>query len=111
MGYLHEPNIDFRIRIKQEAVIIHNGDFIAIQELLERLTQKPSRYLTDCTIYGHHVNFSAPKLKNDEYLLLIGNDNPPHFRENYKDRWNIEELLGCLKSRGFNFEDTHLTEP
>ena len=44
-------------------------------------------------------------------MLLIGNDNPQNFRENSKDRWNIEELFGCLKSRGFNFEDTHLTEP
>ena len=27
------------------------------------------------------------------------------------DRWQIETLFGCLKTRGFNFEDTHLTDP
>ena len=26
-------------------------------------------------------------------------------------RWVIETLFGCLKSRGFNIEDTHITEP
>ena len=108
---MQEQGIDFRIRIKKDAVITHNDDFIDIQESLEPLTQEQPRYLTDCTIYGHHVNLSATKLKNNEYLLLIGNDNPEHFREDYQVRWDIEELFGCLNSRGFNFEDTHLTEP
>ena len=111
IGYLQEQGIDFRIRIKKDAVITHNDDLIDIQESLEPLTQEQPRYLTDCTIYGHHVNLSATKLKNHEYLLLIGNDNPQPFREDYQVRWDIEELFGCLKSRGFNFEDTHLTEP
>ncbi len=26
----------------------------------------------------------------------------------YADRWQAETLFGCLKTRGFNFEDTHL---
>jgi hypothetical protein len=44
-------------------------------------------------------------------LLLIGNDNPKNFVENYKNRCDIEELFGCLKSSWVNFEDTHLTKP
>ena len=31
--------------------------------------------------------------------------------EEYKVRWQIETMFGCLKSRGFNFEETHLTMP
>ncbi len=31
--------------------------------------------------------------------------------EAYADRWQIETLFGCLKRRGFNFEDPHLTHP
>ena len=30
--------------------------------------------------------------------------------DDYRLRWNIETLFGCLKSRGFNLEDTHMTE-
>ncbi|BAP56534.1 transposase [Thioploca ingrica] len=91
-------------------MIIHNGNLIDIPESLEQLTQEQPQYLTDCTIYGHHVNLSAMKLKNDNYLLLLGNDNPDKV-EDYKNRWDSEEWFGCLKSRGFNFEDTHLTKP
>ena len=30
--------------------------------------------------------------------------------EQYKKRWKIEVLFEALKSRGFNFEDTHLKD-
>ncbi len=50
IGFWQEPSIDFCIRIKKDAVIIHNGKLINIQELLEPLPQEPPKYLTDCTI-------------------------------------------------------------
>jgi Transposase DDE domain len=28
----------------------------------------------------------------------------------YKQRWEIETLFGALKSRGFNLEETHMTD-
>jgi len=31
--------------------------------------------------------------------------------EIYLKRWGIETLFGCLKSKGFNFEDTHMVDP
>ena len=30
--------------------------------------------------------------------------------EDYYQRWHIETLFGCLKSRGFDLEATHMTE-
>ncbi|MBK8537096.1 MAG: transposase [Candidatus Competibacteraceae bacterium] len=29
----------------------------------------------------------------------------------YKERWQIETLFSGLKSRGFNLEETHVTDP
>jgi hypothetical protein len=46
-----------------------------------------------------------------EYLIVVTNDAPEEALEDYKKRWEIETLFGCLKSRGFNFESTHMTEP
>lgn len=31
--------------------------------------------------------------------------------EIYAKRWSVETLFGCLKTKGFNFEDTHLKSP
>jgi len=111
IGYLQEQGIDFRIRIKKDAKIVHEGNLINIQEQLEQVNVGQSLYFENCEIYGCHVNLSAMRLEDGKYLLLVGNDNPEKFAQDYKERWNIEELFACLKSRGFNFEDTHLTEP
>ncbi|WP_341756296.1 MULTISPECIES: transposase [unclassified Candidatus Tisiphia] len=53
---------------------------------------------------------SVSALRNDEGELVIiaTNDNPYHALDIYKRRWEIESLFACLKTRGFNFENTHL---
>ena len=50
------------------------------------------------------------RIRND-YLIVITTEAPDTALEDYAQRWEIETLFGCLKSRGFNFEDTHLTKP
>lgn len=45
-------------------------------------------------------------------LLIASSGAPPQAAfAAYARRWEIETLFGALKSRGFNFEDTHLTHP
>jgi hypothetical protein len=111
LGYLHEQSIDFRLRIKKNTVITHNGNLINIKDQLKAVSQKSPLYLTNCEVYGQPVNLTAMTLNRGEYLLIIGNGNPKQFLKEYRNRWKIEELFACLKSRGFNFEDTHLTDP
>lgn len=111
LGYLQEESIDFRIRIKKNTVITHNNNLIKIPEWLKSVGLEQPLYLTHGEIYGHLVNLMAMTLHSGEYLLIIGNGNPKRFGQEYKNRWQIEELFACLKSRGFNFEDTHLTTP
>ena len=57
------------------------------------------------------INLTAMTLKSGEYLIRIGNGNLKRFIQEYKKRWQIEELFAGLTSRGFNFEDHHLTNP
>ena len=58
----------------------------------------------DCEVYGQRVNLVAVNKKDP--LILIGNGNPKSFIEEYKKRWHIEELFGCLKA-----EDLILNKP
>ena len=46
-----------------------------------------------------------------EYLILATDKNPEEALEEYKKRQGIETLFQCLKGRGHNFEDTHMTFP
>jgi hypothetical protein len=109
LGYLPEENIDFRIRIKKNTVMTYNNNLVNIQERLKSVGQEQPWYLTRGEVYEQSVNLTAMTLNSGEYLSLIGNGNPKRFIQESKKRWNIEELFACLKSRGFNFEDTHLT--
>ena len=48
-------------------------------------------------------------MKNNEYLIVLSTTTNGIIKA-YKKRWNIETMFGNLKSRGFGFEDTHLTK-
>ena len=44
-------------------------------------------------------------------MIVVGTKNPETMIEDYSRRWGIETLFSCLKSRGFEIESTHMTEP
>lgn len=51
------------------------------------------------------------RLKNRELLVLATNAKPRAALKRYRTRWCIECLFANLKSRGFDLEATHLTNP
>lgn len=53
---------------------------------------------------------SGQRLSDTEYLILISTLKGKQMVRLYQQRWQIELLFGCLKSRGFRFEDTHQQE-
>ena len=64
-------------------------------------------------IWGCFVYISALRLEDEEgsFLIIASSDAPQADAiDAYADRWQIETLFGCLKTRGFNFEDTHLKD-
>lgn len=60
---------------------------------------------------GCFVHLSALRLDDSDFLFIASSGAPQvEAIDAYADRWQVETLFGCLKSRGFNFEDTHLTD-
>ena len=50
---------------------------------------------------------------DEDYLIIVTNVKPDAAQPEqaikiYAIRWEIETLFGCLKSKGFHFEDTHI---
>ena len=63
-------------------------------------------------VWGSFVYLSALRLDGGDFLSIASSSAPQaEAIDAYADRWQVETLFGCLKSRGFNFEDTHLTDP
>ena len=58
-------------------------------------------------VFGFKLCLVALRIQGD-HVFLVTDQNPSSALTDYKERWQIETLFGCLKSRGFNLEDTHL---
>src|SRR5271156_1656728 len=58
---------------------------------------------------GREVNIYRKGAK--EQMIIVSNLEFENPLEMYKRRWEIETLFGCLKTRGFRMEDTHITDP
>jgi hypothetical protein len=50
------------------------------------------------------------KLLDADVLIIVTNENPGNAIKTYGLRWEVELIFSCLKERGFNFEDTHITD-
>ncbi|MGJ0429753.1 transposase [Methylobacter sp.] len=63
-------------------------------------------------VWGCFVTLSALRLDDGDWLIIASSLAPQSQAiQAYARRWEIETLFGCLKSRGFNFEDIHLVDP
>nr|RNJ64976.1 MAG: hypothetical protein EDM05_33485 [Leptolyngbya sp. IPPAS B-1204] len=62
-------------------------------------------------MWGHWVYVAALRLEDGSLLIVATNRQPQRAIADYGKRWSIETLFGCLKSRGFCLESTHLSEP
>jgi IS4 transposase len=59
-------------------------------------------------VWSHWLYVSALRLEDHELLIVVTRHNPQSAMADYVQRWGIETLFGCLKTRGFCVESTHL---
>jgi hypothetical protein len=58
------------------------------------------------------VQIGLKRLEDGSFLILAGRGvDPGSMFELYRQRWDILASFAALKSRGFDLETTHLTEP
>jgi hypothetical protein len=112
-AFLLEKNIRFVMRIKENFMITNaKGIFVPARTLsgdseVGEYKLPEGRRLVN----GQSVCALGALLPNGEYLILATDRNAETAIEDYKKRWGIETLFQCLKGRGSDFEDTHMTLP
>ncbi len=111
-GYLKPHHIQFHIRIKRDMNISRtNGSFSPASNFFRSLPLS-----TYCTLHGprlicaHLLWVTGMRLPDGEDVMVVSGSPSDEVMERYKRRWKIEVLFEALKSRGFNFEDTHLKD-
>jgi hypothetical protein len=107
LGYLYENDLDFCIRLKKNYL----ADGISFKELLVRQSLRIRlKGKRKYQVLGYDMGVSCVRLSATEYLIVGTREVERRAFVEYQKRWGIETLFGCLKSRGFDFEQTHLTK-
>lgn len=111
--WLQTQRIPFHQRIKCDTLVPnHWNRMMRVDTLLGALEPGQTHLLPGRRpIWGCFVHLSALRL-DDGALLILATFGAPQDQaiDAYADRWQVETLFGCLKTRGFNFEDTHLKD-
>jgi Transposase DDE domain len=112
--FLITENLPFVIRVKQCFMVggIRNGYEVPIRELLKELGHKKRHINHRIVLWGNKLFASVEHAKGAKEPMIVVSNNPfPNPLVLYRWRWGIETLFGCLKSRGFRMEDTHMVDP
>lgn len=110
--FLLEINIPIYIRIKKDTQVLRRNSAytVALRDLFAKLKQNRKKILKgQYRVLGVDVNLAASRNNKGELLIILTNRCPYKALKIYKKRWSIETLFGYFKTKGFNFEDTHMT--
>lgn len=108
-GHLFEQNVKFVIRIKHNMLIETGGKYLSGKELSVNAS-KTNIVSFDGTIDNRRLSFQATISARNKLVLVASNHiGCTKLLYLYGKRWGIECLFGHLKTKGFNFEDTHIT--
>ncbi len=115
LRYLHENNIPFTIRMRENmTVITETGQQIQLRTLLKRTRGARSFRAALPGDGGHEplmLGFAAKRIRGGELLIVVASKDAHYALVAYRRRWSVECLFGDAKTRGLNLEDTRLTSP
>src|SRR5215211_1514892 len=119
MASLAERDIPFILRIKDTFhVRLSDGRHRQVRSLFRKVGVGGRRYIREDgrlgsrdSALGPPLKLAATRLVSGDLLVVATNTDPKSALAHYRRRWEIETLFAAIKTRGFNFEDTHLVHP
>ncbi len=104
--WLDEQEIPFLFRVRNNSL---PEGVLPINIFFKRLPLGKTLKNAKTVLWGRSIYLSTRwSYKKDELVTIISNRNFYNPFKVYRKRWEIETFFGCLKKRGFCFEDTHL---
>lgn len=118
LEFLRDQKIKFAIRSKDGVLVTKNGCSLPVWQRYAHLKVGQSDSTAQTVqVYDPkqkirvRVHLCVLRLENQDLLVILCDSKPGSVLGRYKLRWNIELLFGALKTRGFDFEKTHITDP
>ena len=111
--YLRRKGIPCRIRIRANTQVTNGrGQRVAARRLFRHCRVGHSEALRGARlIWGERWYVTGMRLPRGEYVLVVAERETADALADYAKRWEVETLFGCLKTRGFCLEATHVTDP
>jgi hypothetical protein len=113
--FLIENDIPFAIRAKEDQrMALADGRLWSLKSLLRTKRARHTTQTLDVFLPGTliRLRLAARRIKDGEWLIIMTNSSEPkRALQAYKRRWAVECLFADTKTRGFNLEDTRLTNP
>ena len=109
-SYLKMQSFHFITRIKVNTLVqkLNSTKARQVKELFKKQHFKALRQ--ERIVWGHSLYLAGQYLGGDEWLILASNRPLSQGKRFYGERWGIEVFFAACKTRGFNFEDTHVTK-
>ena len=111
--YLRRNKIPFRIRIKENLKVTNarGNQMVSAKNLFRTQRAGVGSLLRGRRrVLGEEVAVMGMRTSESEYVIVASSMESDEILTDYAQRWKIETLFGCLKSRGFCLEETHVTE-
>jgi hypothetical protein len=115
MAYLKDQQIPFILRLRENQYVVRESyETWTIADIAGRLARGQKMIVKGWCQLGAAgqspaVRLVVMRLKSGELLALAASGNPRRALAEYRRRWTIETMFGNLKTKGFNLEDTHIT--
>lgn len=111
--WLMLQEIPFVIRIRNNLLLDQDQlDARTIEELFAHVRKNEFCAFGETTLFDQKLHLGGIRAsKSDEALVVVS--NRPMDKETiatYRRRWEIETMFGALKSKGFNFEESKISE-
>jgi transposase len=119
MAYLSARKIPFILRLRENQHVVREGyDTWTIADIARRLDKGQKMIIKSWCRLGQDAGKCSPfirlvvmRLPTGEFLAIACSSKPHRALASYRQRWTIETLFANLKTKGFNLEDTHITDP
>ena len=111
--WLRSQGVSFRIRMRENTQVTNGrGQVVPVWKLFRSQRVGAALVIPGARrCWGLDLYLSGVRLQTGEYVIVVSPQAAERALADYARRWEIETLFGCLKSRGFRLEETHVTDP
>ena len=112
LRFLVAKKIPYRLRIKSNIGITDKrGKLLRASKMLRTLKiGERMEFRRRRKLWNRAVFVAVCRKADGDNVIIISSEASGRILQEYGMRWQIETLFGCLKTRGFRLEDTHLTD-